>query len=128
LAKNVAVHPIAPGFLEIATRIPESFRDNQLQPLNLEFLNVHGVNQAGQCKAIATNQPIVSFRGCAGEKFRDEQLTGLELELGVSRAEGEATSRNAGHGLLPPRGADRAQATPSPQKSHKSRSDELIAG
>jgi hypothetical protein len=60
LAKSVAVHPIAPGFLKIATRIAESFRDNQLQLLNLEFLNVHLVNKPGLCKAIAANQQIVS--------------------------------------------------------------------
>jgi hypothetical protein len=71
LAESVAVHAIAPGFLEVAARIAESFRDNQLQLLNLEFLNFHGVNQPGLCKAIAVNQPIVSVQGRASEKFCD---------------------------------------------------------
>jgi hypothetical protein len=105
LAKSVAVHAIAPGFLEITARIPESFRDNQPQFLNLKFLNVHGVNKPGLCKTIAANQPIVSVRGRASEKFCDEQLPRLELEPGLSRAEGEANELERQPWLLPLGGA-----------------------
>jgi hypothetical protein len=62
LTKSVAVHPIAPGFLEIAARIAESFRDDQLQLFNLEFLNVYLDNNPDYAKpSLRINRKTVSF-------------------------------------------------------------------